>query len=86
MTKFSQLEEAIEYRERLKDLWCFKSGLEDHGENRPAWGGLVNVSFGGYAASISMGSTRTEFMAAIDAEEKMLLDTLQLMGVEIDGT
>lgn len=72
------LEEAIQYRDRLKELQTFKRGLIDQ-----KWGGPVECTFGGYKVTLTMKCTYDLFVAAVLAEEKMLVNTLEMMGVEV---
>lgn len=78
MIAADQLETAIEYRDRLAQLRVFKRGLIDE-----AWNGPVKCTFGGYEVTLSMGSTFEPFRDAVLAEEKMLLNTLEILGVKI---
>jgi hypothetical protein len=76
MTKAGDLEDALHYRDRLNSLLQFKSGLE-------TWNGDVVLSFGPYKAVLSTGCTKDALLGAIAVEEKMLVNTLELLGVEL---
>jgi hypothetical protein len=77
MTKVRDLEDAIHYRDDLNSLLQFKSGLE-------TWNGDVALSFGSYKAFLSMGCTKDALLAAIAVEEKMLVNTLEILGVDLE--
>lgn len=70
----TQLEEAIEYRDRLQALREFKNGFSD-------WQGDVLIHFGSYRAELSKCS-HDNLMIAIEAETKMLRNSLDLLGVD----
>lgn len=70
-----KLEEAIEYRDRLRDLLVFKKGFED-------WKGPIECSFGSYKAVLSP-CAYDAVMAALVIEEKMLRNTLEIWDVEL---
>lgn len=78
MIDSTNLEKAIEYRDRLKELLIFRKGVTE-------WRGDVHCQFGSYAVRISMGSSPEAFLALLDFEEKMFRSTLELWGVRFDG-
>lgn len=59
-------------------MQTFKGGLIDQ-----KWGGPVKCTFGSYEVTLTMKCTFDLFVAAVLAEEKMLLNTLEMLGVEI---
>jgi hypothetical protein len=73
----NQLEEAIEYRDRLKELRTFLRGYE-------TWKGPVKCSFGNYEMTLSEVAY-DELFRAIEVEERMLLNTLEIFGVKLVG-
>lgn len=75
----NQLEEAIEYRDRLKAILIFKKGCFDG-----AWLGPVECRFGSYVAELSMRCVGEELKAAFDAEERQLRNTLDILGVDFE--
>jgi hypothetical protein len=81
MTHHSRLEEAIEYRDRLTNLLVFKRGLESSGTS---WRGSITISFGSYEAELSMGCEDVFglFGKALDAEERQLRNSLEILGVK----
>lgn len=78
MIDHTNLEKAIEYRDRLKELLTFRKGVAD-------WRGDVECTFGSYKVRVSLGSSLHEFSVLLDAEEEMLRNTLEIWGVRVDG-
>ena len=77
--RLDQLEEAIEYRNRLLDITKFKRGLD-------GWEGRVTLTFGSYEASVTMKCVRKEFEAALLVEATMLANSLKLLGCDLEDT
>ena len=79
MTSAARLEEAITYRDRLEQNLKFQEGFR-------VWHGSVQLSFGSYVAIITTKcSGREGLIDALAAEEKMLRNSLDALGVELDG-
>jgi hypothetical protein len=74
MIDVGRLEEAIEYSKRLYELLLFKRDL---------WDGPVDLSFGSYKMTVSVPCCREQLLAAIAMEERMLRNTLELLGVAL---
>lgn len=79
MIDHDRLEEAIQYRDRLKDLLTFKEGFLGQ-----KWNGLVTCKFGSYQVELSMDSAAVSepFRTSLIAEEKMLRNALEFFGVK----
>lgn len=69
-----QLEEAIDYRNRLTALKLFKRNLE-------TWSDAVTLKFCTYRMTLSK-CAKQELMRAIDVEEKMIHNTLNIFGID----
>lgn len=76
MTKADSLEEAIEYRNRLRAVRQFRHGFDD-------WKGSVEIVFGSYRATISHAAWE-EIDHALSVEEKQLRNTLEMLEVVMD--
>lgn len=81
----NRLEEAIGYRDRLRELITFKRGA--FGGHGP-WKGDVQISFGTYAAELAMGCAdiANAVLQALQAEEAQLrtaLDNLHVLHGDI---
>lgn len=74
MIKDSNLERAIEYRDRLRQILSFKEGFR-------TWEGGIRIQFGGYEAYTSKCSYG-HIEDALDVEERMIRNTLNLLKVE----
>lgn len=74
--KADRLEEAIEARDRLKQVVTFLSFIVDQ-----SWTGDVDLKIGAYECRTSNAS-RVELIALLQTERTQLRNTLEILGVE----
>ena len=75
MINSDRLEDAIEFRDKLKKLRTFKRDL---------WNGPVTLTFGSYECAVTTRCFREQIIALLESEERMLVNTLELFGVFVD--
>lgn len=76
MTHANILEDAIQYRDDLRDLLAFKKALEE-------WDGYVECSFGAYKCVLTMKVSKADFLRSLETQERMLRNTLEMWGIDL---
>lgn len=77
MTRPYQLEPALEFYNKLIKLIAFRDFLR-------TWNGRVGVQIGSYETELSMSCTKEQFDAALAMEERMIRNTLEAYGIELE--
>lgn len=77
MTDAARLEEAIGYRDRLTALLEFRRGIA----GTP---GIIHLQIISYTEPLTIKCSAGDLLPTIDAEEKMLRNTLEMLGVKVE--